>query len=251
MIKDKHYTCITGASSGIGEAVARAFAKRGHHLILTARRQERLESLRAELVEEHPQLDIVLKVFDLADSQQVYDFYHSLKDYHISTWVNNAGFGNYSSVAQQDLSKISQMISLNIEALTILSSLYAHDYQDTKDSQLINLSSRGGYMLVPNAVTYCATKYYVSAFTEGLALELKRQNANLQAKVLAPAATKTEFGQVATDNQNYNYDQAFSQYHSSEQMANFLLKLYDSDEIVGLVDVTDFSFHLSGPLFKY
>lgn len=245
------YTCITGASSGIGEAAARAFAKRGHHLILTARRKERLESLRTELLSAFPQLDIVLRTADLEDRQQVYDLYDSLKSYHINSWINNAGFGNYAPVAQQDLTKISRMVSLNIEALTILSSLYVRDYQNSKKAQLINLSSRGGYMMVPNAVTYCATKYYVSAFTEGLALELKRQKAELQAKVLAPAATKTEFGPLATEDQHYNYDQAFAQYHTSQQMADFLLELYDSDQTVGLVDVSDFSFHLSGPLFRY
>lgn len=80
------------------------------------------------------------------------------------------------------------MIRLNIEALIILSSLFDHDYKDVPGTQLINISSAGGRTIVSTAVTYCATKFYVSAFTEGLALELKVQHAKMQAKVLVPAA---------------------------------------------------------------
>ncbi|WP_037586684.1 SDR family NAD(P)-dependent oxidoreductase [Streptococcus devriesei] len=249
--KLNQYVCITGASSGIGRASAKAFADLGFHLILAARRKESLEELKQEILHTYPGLDIVVKSVDLGISDNVYQLYEDLRNYHISVWINNAGFGNYDSVADQDLTKISAMIHLNIEALTILSTLYVRDYQDTEGSQLINISSRGGYMLVNNAVSYCAAKFYVSAFTEGLALEMKNQHRKLRAKVLAPAATKTEFGRVATDSSQYDYDREFKQYHTAQEMADFLIQLYKSDEVVGLVDVTDFSFHLSAPLFKH
>ena len=83
------------------------------------------------------------------------------------------------------------MIHLNIEALTIFSTLFVHDYMDIQNTQLINISSCGGYIIVPTAVTYCATKFYVSTFTEGLARELESRNAKMKVKVLAPAATRT------------------------------------------------------------
>ena len=69
--------------------------------------------------------------------------------------------------------------------------------------------------------------------------------------VLAPAATKTEFGQLATDLKEYDYDEHFAKYHTSEDLAHFLLELYQSHNVVGLVDVTNFEFHLSGPLFNH
>ena len=143
------------------------------------------------------------------------------------------------------------MLHLNIEALTILSSLYVRDYKDCEGAQLINVSSRGGYMMVHDAVTYCASKFYVSSFTEDLALELREIHNLLRAKVLAPAATKTEFGQIATDSDKYDYDEAFSKYHTSEEMAQFLIKLYQSNQTVGLVDVKTFEFHLSEQLFNH
>ncbi|EHJ52406.1 SDR family NAD(P)-dependent oxidoreductase [Streptococcus macacae] len=251
MINSKNYVCITGASSGIGLESAKAFAKLGNNLILVARRQHRLEKLKKEILSCFPQIDVVIESTDLSLAENAFKLYQKLKAYPIITWINNAGFGNYDSVYHQDLDKIRQMIHLNIETLTILSSLYVKDYKNTEGAQLINLSSRGGYMIVPNAVTYCASKFYVSAFTEGLALELKANHCPLKAKVLAPAATKSEFGQIATDSPAYNYDDHFTTYHTSKEMADFLIELYQSDQTVGLVDVSNFEFKLSDPLFNH
>ena len=163
----------------------------------------------------------------------------------------NAGFGNYDSVGEQELEKILCMLHLNVEALTILSSLFVRDFKDIEGTQLINVSSAGGYTIVPNAVTYCATKFYVSAFTEGLAWELEAAHAKMQAKVLAPAATKTGFGKTANDVAEYDYDKLFGTYHTSAQVARFLLELYDSSETVGLVDRETFSFRLCSPQLPY
>lgn len=251
MNKSKKYACITGASSGIGLEFAKSFADLGYNLIIVARRKELLEDLQKEIFSNYPGLDIVIKKVDLSIPFNCYKLYSELSDYFIEVWINNAGFGDYNTVANVNLDKMSNMIHLNIEALTILSTLYVRDYQDIEGSQLINISSRGGYMLVKDAVTYCATKFYVSAFTEGLALEMKNNQHLLQAKVLAPAATKTEFGNNATDSIGYNYDEHFSQYHSAKQMAKFLVELYRSNQVVGLVDVKDFSFNLSGPILEH
>ena len=245
------YTVITGASSGIGYETAKVFAGRGSNLILVARRKDRLETLRQEILDLHPMLDIVVKSMDLSIPQNVFQFYESIKSYPLQTWINNAGFGNYDSVGNQDLKKISRMLHLNVEALTIFSSLFVRDFKDTEGTQLINISSCGGYTIVPDAVTYCAAKFYVSVFTEGLAWELKSAHAKMRAKVLAPAATKTEFGKVANDVSEYDYDKLFGIYHTGTQIAAFLLELYDSDKVVGLVDRENFSFCLYDPQFQY
>ena len=252
MVQEKgKYTVITGASSGIGYETAKAFAGRGKNLVIAARRRDNLEMLKKEILEEHPDVDVVIRSTDLSVLENAYQFYEGLKDYGIETWVNNAGFGNYDSVADQDLGKIGAMLHLNIEALTILSSLFVRDYKDVEGTQLINVSSAGGYTIVPTAVTYCAAKFYVSTFTEGLAWELKKTGAKMKAKVLAPAATKTEFGMVANSVSEYDYDKSFGIYHTSKQMAGFLLELYDSEKVVGLVDRESFSFRLADPLFSY
>ena len=244
----KRYIAITGASSGIGAATAKAFARRGENLILIARRAELLQNLKDEIAQIAPKSDAVIKTCDLACSKNARALWEELKSYELKALINNAGFGDYGAVGEQNLDKTEQMLQLNVVALTLLSSLFARDYK-YKPAQLINISSAGGYSIVPNAVTYCASKFFVSAFTEGLHRELVQdKEAKMQAKVLAPAA---EFGSVATDDADYDYDAAFKRYHSSLEMAEFLLTLYDSDACVGAVNRDSFEFSLSKPRFDY
>ena len=154
-------------------------------------------------------------------------------------------------MGDHDIQKMVKMIDLNVTALAILSSLFVRDYK-CKQTQLINVSSVGGYFLAPGVVPYCGTKFFVSAFTEGLYHELAQDvDAKMQAKILAPAATKSEFCDVASGKSGFDYDASFEKYHSSEQTADFLLTLYDSDACVGEVDLTSFEFKLSGPKFNY
>ncbi|MBC2147436.1 SDR family NAD(P)-dependent oxidoreductase [Listeria booriae] len=245
------YTVITGASSGIGYETALAFAARGKNLVIVARRKAELEELKNVALAINPELDIKIKTTDLTVTENVYKLYEGLKELELETWINNAGFGNFDLVGEQKLTKIESMLHLNIEALTILSSLFVRDYADVEGTQLINISSRGGYNIISNAVTYCATKFYVSAFTEGLAQELITTGAKMRAKVLAPSATETEFAQRATDTDSFDYEKGMAKFHTSKEMAGFLLDLYDNEKIVGLVNGRDFTFELQDPQFTY
>lgn len=143
------------------------------------------------------------------------------------------------------------MLHLNIESLTILSSLFVRDYSNVEGTQLINVSSGGGYTIVGNAITYCATKFYVSAFTEGLSHELNSQGALMQAKVLAPAATETEFAKRSFDVSEFEYHGTVPKFHTAKEMAGFLLDLYDSDRVVGIVNGLTYEFQLRDPIFNY
>ncbi|MBC2117938.1 SDR family NAD(P)-dependent oxidoreductase [Listeria booriae] len=245
------YTVITGASSGIGYETALAFAARGKNLVIVARRKVELEELKNAALAINPELDIKIKTTDLTVTENVYELYEGLKELELETWINNAGFGNFDLVGEQKLTKIESMLHLNIEALTILSSLFVRDYAEIEGTQLINISSRGGYNIISNAVTYCATKFYVSAFTEGLAQELITTGAKMRAKVLAPSATETEFAQRATDTDSFDYEKGMAKFHTSKEMAGFLLDLYDNEKIVGLVNGSDFTFELQDPQFTY
>ncbi|CAH2714109.1 hypothetical protein BACCIP111895_01263 [Neobacillus rhizosphaerae] len=245
------YTVITGASSGIGYEAALAFASRGKNLIVVARRKDHLEKLKSEIAHINPNLDVVIRTTDLSVSENAYKLYESLGDFQIETWINNAGFGNFASVGEQNLNKIEAMLHLNIESLTILTSLYVRDYSDVEGTQLINVSSGGGYKIVADAITYCATKFYVSAFTEGLAHELKSKGANMQVKVLAPAATETEFAKRSLDLDEFQYEGAVPKFHTSKQMAGFMLDLYDNNKVVGIVDGYTYEYELRDPIFNY
>ncbi|TQR22923.1 SDR family NAD(P)-dependent oxidoreductase [Bacillus safensis] len=245
------YTVITGASSGIGYEAALAFAARGENLILAARRLDKLQELKKKIHDQYPDIKVDIQSVDLTNIEQVYSFYESLSDYELDTFINNAGFGHFGSIGEQDLSKIGSMLHLNIEALTILSTLFVRDYEQVEGAQLINISSRAGYTVVGNAVTYSATKFYVSAFTEGLALELKGKGAKLQAKILAPSATESEFAKRSLDVDEFEYEGNFKKYHTSKEMAACLLELYYSEKTVGIVDGKTFEFELKDPIFSH
>lgn len=239
------YTVVTGASSGIGLSIAKMFAKRSKNLIIIARREERLEQLRNEVLENNTQMKVVIKKCDLSDIQQVYQLYEDLKCYEIETWINNAGFGHSKKILDQDLNRVSQMIRLNLEAVTILSTLYAKDYQD-KDATLINVSSTVGYGVSSRVPAYSATKFYVSAFTEALYWEMKNDNKKLRVKVLAPAATSSEFGMVSAG-LSKPIDNVYFEGNTTTEMAEFLGELYDSDKCLGYIETDDYTFHLSNP----
>lgn len=245
------YTVITGASSGIGYETAKLLAEQGKSLVLVARRTDELEKLRGEIKSISPDSDVILKTNDLSYSENVYALYESLADLDIETWINNAGFGDSNQVKDVEVGKIENMIRLNVEALTVLSSLYVRDYHDVAGATLLNVASVVGYRLVPNAVTYSATKFFVSAYTEGLAHELVKNGESLRAKVLAPAATETGFASRAREEERFDYSQNVAQYHTAEEMAEFLVRLLESDEVVGIVNHEDYSFELRGPIHPY
>lgn len=243
------YTVITGASSGIGYETALLFASLGKNLIIVARRKENLDNLKAEIKCINPNLDIVTKVVDLYITEDVFNLYEELKCYEIETWINNAGLGDYNSVANQDLNKIIKMLHLNIDALTILSTLYVRDYKDIEGTQLINVSSIAGHSIYSNNVTYCASKFYVNAFTEGLSHELKAQGSKMQVKVLAPASTETEFGKRSLGVDNFLYKDVVKTFNTAKEMGEFMIRLYNGDKVVGMIDKVSNEFVLRDPIF--
>ncbi|MNJ37854.1 putative oxidoreductase [compost metagenome] len=242
------YTVITGASSGIGYETALAFAAKGKNLIVVARRLDKLEELKSKIQEVNSDLDVVIVTSDLSVPEQAYTLYNDLKKYQIEAWINNAGLGDGSFIVDQNLEKVETMLRVNIDSLTILSTLYVRDYADVEDTQLINVSSALGYAIAVGSVTYSASKYYVSAFTEGLAKELELKGAKLKAKVLAPAITETEFVKKSIDVEEYDYKANMPKYHTAKEMAGFMVELYDSNEVVGIVD-QNYTFNLRGQIY--
>lgn len=244
------YTVITGASAGIGEALAYKFASEGHNLILTARRFELLELLKVSLIKEYD-IDVILIPADLGNSEALEKLYTKTKDYAIDVFINNAGLGDYSYAWDLNLAKANSMIDVNIKALSMLSLKFIQDYID-EDSTLINVSSGGGYFVLNKAVTYCATKFFVSSFTEGVAQNLKHQNKRLRVKVLAPAGTNTEFVSIAEQDAGFKGADIFdtSAFISAELLAEHAYKLFKSDKIVGIVKGGN-EFELRDPIFPY
>ena len=241
-------TLITGASAGIGKALSYKFASKGHDLIITARRESELEKIKKDIEAKYP-VNVTVKVCDLALEGNAEKLYNDLKDFNIEVLINNAGFGDISFPWDMNLDKADRMIDLNVKSLTKLSLLFVKEYADS-DATLINVASVGGYSQFDVSVTYCATKFYVSSFTEGLASVLKTQGKKMRAKVLAPGATESEFVIRASEDAGINDGESLfnpEAYITAEKLSDYTYELYESDKVVGIVN--DKNFELKAPVY--
>jgi len=185
---------ITGASSGIGRDLARVFARHGHHLILTARRQEKLKTLAEEITREFP-VTVDILVADLEQPAAAGELVAEIerRGLFVETLVNNAGFNVYGRFAAIDREKVMAMARLNMLAVTELTHRLLPAMIASGNGRVLNIASTGGFTPGPNSAVYCATKAYVLNFSEALAQELKKTGVKVTA--VCPGATRSEFAQ--------------------------------------------------------
>lgn len=216
--------------------MARQFAKKGHNLIIAARSEDKLLELKAELEAAHG-VDVIAIAHDLSNPGAGQALYDLCRSYTLDFVINNAGFGDFSHAWDVDLDKAGRMLNLNVHALAELSLNFVRDYRD-EAATLINVSSIGGYKIFPTAATYCATKYFVAALTEGMAIDLENEGKPMRAKVLAPAATATEFFNQAYVGAGMEADTTSdrSRYTPPEKLAEHAYALYESDKVLGFVE---------------
>lgn len=188
-------TLITGASAGLGEGFARAFAAEGKDLILTARRVDRLEALAAALRGMGVTVDIFAA--DLANptapTKLIADI--AAAGLGIDTLINNAGFGLRGPVADLDADQQVGMIDVNCRALVALSRAVLPQMIAAGQGGILNVASTAAFQPGPWMSVYYATKAFVLSFSEGLHEEVKDRGVRVAA--LCPGPTRTEFAEVA------------------------------------------------------
>ncbi|MEM7297183.1 MAG: SDR family oxidoreductase [Bacteroidota bacterium] len=188
----KELILITGASSGIGLEMAKILASRGYDLIVTARRKDRLDSLKSELQAKY---NVSVHVFlaDLSNVDNASKLYREIKTrgLKVTMLVNNAGFGEYGDFTKTILEKELEMIQLNISSLVILSKLFAQDMRSQEHGSILNVGSLLSYFPFPYYAVYAASKAFVLSFSEAIRAEL--QGTNVRVSVLCPGPTETEF----------------------------------------------------------
>jgi short-subunit dehydrogenase len=182
---------ITGASSGIGAAFARQLAAKGYHLILVARRGERLAALAAELRKDYPIAAEVL-VADLSSLSNIERVERRIAELeNLELLINNAGFGAPGPFAEVDLVRHMGMIHVHIIASVRLSRAALPGMMARRRGAIINVSSLASFVPMPGSTTYSATKAYLNVFSEALQAELKGTGVKIQA--LCPGFTHTGF----------------------------------------------------------
>jgi len=190
------WALITGASAGIGTALARELAAGGTNLVLTARRRDRLAGLAAELSAKH-NIRTLVCVADLAQPlgpQQIFSFTEE-KNIAIDLLVNNAGFGAYGEFHKVPLDRLVDMTQVNVTAVVHMTHLYLPGMIARGKGDILIVASTAAFQAVPYISAYAATKAFDLYFAEGLAEEVRQYGVRVCA--LCPGSTETEFFQVA------------------------------------------------------
>jgi uncharacterized protein len=185
-------TLITGASAGIGAALAEVCAEHGHDLILVARRRDKLEA-RAVEIEKKFRVKVAVAAADLADPQGARLLYDSVaaQRLEVAHLINNAGVGLYGKFAGTDLDAEVKMIQLNVTSLVELTKRFLPSMIERRSGKVLNVASTAAFVPGPWMSIYYATKAFVLSFSEAINYELKAQG--ITVTTLCPGPTESEF----------------------------------------------------------
>jgi len=203
------WVLITGASAGIGEALAGKFAAGGFDLVLAARSKDKLTRLAAKLSEEHG-ISAEVAQIDLAKPGAPQDLFNEMaaRGIDIDILVNNAGVLEMGAFTSLPADKQGDMVRLNTLALTEMAALFVPPMAARQSGRILNVASVASFQPVPSLAVYAATKAFVLSLTESLAEELKPDN--VTATALCPGITETNmFGTIKSSNERTDYIPSF------------------------------------------
>jgi NADP-dependent 3-hydroxy acid dehydrogenase YdfG len=187
---------ITGATSGFGKAIALRFAGLGYNLIVTGRREERLNELANQLHSDF-NVEVFTLCFDIRDREACTKAFQTIPEnfQHIDILVNNAGLAAGASPFQDsDLADYEQMIDTNVKGLLYITKLIVPGMIDQQSGHIINISSIAGIEVYPNGSVYCASKHAVNAITKGLRIDLIKHG--IKVSSVSPGMAETEFSVI-------------------------------------------------------
>jgi short-subunit dehydrogenase len=189
---------ITGASAGLGAEFARQLAPYARTLVLVARRLDRLEELREELITCFPTLQVLVYRADLALEPERLGLVQWLEQekVNVNFLVNNAGVGDHGTFESSDYNRVRSMIETNITGLTHLTHLLVPSMVRAGRAAILNVSSVAGFFPIPQMAVYAATKAFVTSLSEALRMELRPKGISVTA--VCPGPVPTEFFALAT-----------------------------------------------------
>lgn len=187
---------VTGASSGIGAAIARELASRGHAVRLVARREQRLLSLAEELRAAHA-VDVGVHACDLCDpaERERLEVELARDGRFVEVLVNNAGFGSRGDFVSNAPGRMLEMVRINVEAVVDLTARFLPGMVRRGRGAIVNVASTAAFQPMPGAAVYAASKSFVLSFSEATRTELRGNGVTVTA--VCPGPVKTEFTEVA------------------------------------------------------
>lgn len=206
----KKIALITGATSGIGEACARKFAQGGYNLILTARRKEKLEEIKAQLETENDNVKVKTLVFDVRDTDAAKAAVNSLEDewQKVDVLINNAGLAlGLEKEYEGDMEDWSTMIDTNIKGLLTMTRLIVPGMVKRNEGHVINVGSVAGDAAYAGGNVYCATKAAVKAITDGLRIDVAESA--VRVTNLKPGLVETNFSNIRFHGDNERADNVY------------------------------------------
>ncbi|WXL26457.1 SDR family oxidoreductase [Ectopseudomonas mendocina] len=224
-----HFALITGASSGIGLALAEALARRGRNLILVARQRDALESIACELSQRFS-VQVLFHTCDLSQPLQVTGLLLELEQgaHSIDLLINNAGIGTSGSFVSQDWGQEQRLIELNVLALARLCHSIGGIMAGQGHGQILNIASVAAFQPGPGMSNYYASKAYVLSLSEGLREDLKPYG--VKVSVLCPGPTQSAFFRTA--NMSVKGLQGTKLMMSPEEVALITVKALDKNKAI-------------------
>jgi NADP-dependent 3-hydroxy acid dehydrogenase YdfG len=237
MIKDK-VVIITGASSGIGYATALALAKAGAKIAAGARRIDRLEILQKEIQDGNS--DILIEKLDVTKKENCNSFIDKVvkKWNHIDILINNAGIMPLSFFKNLKINEWEQMIDVNLKGVLYCTAAAIPNMINNKSGHIINISSVAGRIVFPAGSVYCATKYAITAFSEGLRQELS-QRYNIKVTCIEPGVVATELPDTITDKALEGFIESVKKMEAlqAEDIANAIVYAVNSPKYVNINEI--------------
>ena len=187
-----NFALITGASKGIGKAIAEQLASRGYNVLLVSRSGQLLGELASSLSSKYKvQADIYPIDLSLLDAPETVYNWCVEKNYQVSVLVNNAGYGLSGSFERFSPQENLNMMQINMVTLVHLCQLFLPMLRQQKEAYILNIASTAAYQAIPNLSVYSASKAFVLRFSRGLRHELK--DSSISVTVISPGATDTDF----------------------------------------------------------
>ncbi|MEE8808700.1 MAG: SDR family oxidoreductase [Lactimicrobium sp.] len=221
---------ITGATMGIGYALAERFAEKGFDLVLCARHEDALKQAKEELEKKYGVCVCVYAV-DLCDHEQLMHFYENVRDQNIEVLVNNAGIGFAGEAVYQSIEKDDALVDLNIKAVMDLCKLFGRKMCERGHGTIINLSSTGAFQPGPYIASYYASKSFVLSYSRAMAVEMKPYGVHVCC--VCPGPVDTAFYQKSGGR--------MSAYHTSaEHVADVIMHRYQKRTVVVIGSLNQF-----------